>query len=182
MNKTDQPLNIQISDTEVNELWTKYGERLRGIACKFLGAGRKIEDSKGIANAAFLSLVKQVGSDDAANDRECDGLWPIAFGIAKNKANMANRSESSQKKGGEMKKNSTDGLADELTDDPSLFSELEELIERLNQYTADTPQVRQIVEMRLQGQTSKEIAKTLNTSQSSVSRRLAELRQFLNEC
>ena len=182
MNSENQQLNIEISDSEVGKLWKMYGERLRGIASKFLGNGRKIEDSQGIANAAFLSLIKQVGADDLEDDRDYEGLWPLAIGIARNKARMAIRSENAQIRGGRIEFTPIDGVQDQAADDPSFFSELEDLIERLDKYTTDTPIVRQIVERRLQGQTSKEIAKELKTSPSSVSRRLAQLRKFLNEC
>lgn len=182
MSKNDQPLNIKLSETEVGNLWKRYGDRLHNLASRFLGSSRRIEDSQGIANAAFLSLIKQIGSEEMESEEGIDGLWPLAMGIARNKAKMAIRKEAAQKRGGGIDFSPTEGVADNTSDDPSFFVELEELVERLDKYTNDTPVVRQIVERRMQGQTSKDIALELGLSQSKVSRRLAELRQFLSEC
>ena len=159
-----------------------YGKRLRAIASRFLGSGRRIEDSEGIANAAFLSLVKQIGADDAEDHRDFEGLWPLAIGIARNKSREANRTGVTQKRGGLVKSTGTDGVADLTAKEPALFAELEELMERLNKYTSETPLVRQIVERRLEGLSSKDIAGILRVSAATVSRRLAELRRFLTEC
>lgn len=184
MSSVQQQLNIHLSNTEVENLWLVYGTRLRMIARRFLGAGRRIEDSEGIANAAFLSLVKQVSTEDGlvedSSDR--DALWPLAFGIARNKALQANRRASTITKGGCAECQPADGVQDKGAEDPALLAQLEELIIKLDEYTANTPLVRQIVERRLLGQTSKEIAEVLGVSQSMVSRRLAELRRFMEEC
>ncbi len=38
------------------------------IARKFLGAGRRLEDSEGIANAAFFSLFRKISTLEGENN------------------------------------------------------------------------------------------------------------------
>jgi len=182
-NETQQ--NVSLGEPEITELWNQFGPRLRAVATKFLGTGRSIEDSEHIANAAFHSLIKRVNADSAFDnvlaEEQRDGLWPIAIGIARNKSRQANRDARASKRGGSMERSYPDEFPDKLGDDPRLFAELDELLDRLREYTEGDAVTRGIVQQRLQGITSKQIAANLKVSESRVCRRLAELRRFLEE-
>ena len=180
MSKNDQPLDIKLNDTDVNKLWANYGERLRTIASRFLGAGRRIEDSHGIANAAFLSLVKKIGSDDF-NEGEADRFWPLAIGIARNKAREANRRALALQRGGGAVTSPIEGVTDARAEDPSVLAQLEELIERLDKYTEERPKLRTTIEKLMEGKTQKEAAIELGMTPVKVHRILAELKAFLSE-
>ena len=169
--------NPGLEESQINNLWLQYGSRLRAVASRFLGAGRQIEDSEGIANAAFHSLINRVNRENE-KDQVVDpyDLWPLALGIARNKARMANRRKTCSPMG-----EFAEEIVDKIGDDPSLFAELEELLQQLKEYTTKNPEFRTIVELKLQGKTSKEIAARLNTSEPTVSRRLAQLKRYLEE-
>ena len=177
--------SAKLGDSEIADLWNQLGPRLRAVATKFLGTGRAIEDSEHIANAAFHSLIKRVNANGEAgvilDEEQRDGLWPIAIAIARNKALQANRGESAAMRGGKMARNYADDFSDQVGDSPELFAELEELLDRLREYTEGDNITRQIVQQRLQGITSKQIAVNLKISESRVCRRLKELRRFLEE-
>ncbi len=169
----------RLEESEINTLWQQYGPKLRAVATRFLGAGRRIEDSEGVANAAFHSLIKRVRKDgERAEASDPYDLWALAIGIARNKARMANRK-------GKNAPNAIGEFAEEIpddnSDDPSLFAELEELLLQLRAYTEENELLRSIVQRKLQGKTSKEIAAELGTSEPTVSRRLGQLKRYLEE-
>lgn len=169
----------RMEESQINDLWLRYGPKLRSTASRFLGAGRRIEDSEGIANAAFHSLINRVNRDgEQAKEVDPYALWPLAIGIARNKARMANRGERNAPEPiGEF----ADEIAGGNGDDPRLFAELEELLQQLKKYTENNSELQKIVESKLQGKSSKEIARELGTSESSVSRRLGQLKRYLEE-
>lgn len=182
MTEPTKPEPTCMPDSEINALWLVFGQRLRLNARRFLGAGRRLEDSEAIANAAFMSLIRYVTENEKdPNSSDDPDLWKVAFGIAKNKSLEANRLVSTKGRGGGMKQQGVSEMADTYTEDPSFFLQLEELMSQLCEYTSKTPLVRQIVERRLQGQSSKDIAAVLQVSESTVSRRLEEIRQFIHE-
>ena len=68
---------LVLDENDISELWKKLGPELRAVASRFLGAGRSVEDSFGIANAAFHSLIRAIDAKDLVTEEQQIGLWPV---------------------------------------------------------------------------------------------------------
>lgn len=185
------------NEEAINELWKRYGSRIQGIASKYLGAApRRIMDSEDIKNVAFMSLLGYVNELDPSDpdviaqrgfsyEELKNGIWPIAFGIARKKALLANRKETAGKRGGNVEHAGIQErvFEDGNSDEPWVLASLEETMQFLKTYASQSSNQNlvKILQLRIEGVNSKEIALHLKLSEASVSRRLAELRKALSE-
>ena len=188
------------NEDAIADLWRRYGDRLRGIARQHLGPARPVLDSEDIANAAFNSLIRSLRDPNLHDPRDTsstvnsstaslspdewkNGIWPIALGIARNKAMEANRRELAAKRGGGYQHASTDRnmVEDSTTSQPHVMALVQEQIEVLHRYVQEKPRLQEILQLRLEGIASNQIAATLGISEASVCRRLAEIRRVLEE-
>lgn len=181
----------------IEDLWNRYGKRIQEIASKYLGAApRRVMDSEDIKHIAFMSLVGFIQKFDpedlpaqAGNgfsyDELKNGIWPIAFGIAKKKALMANRAANATKRSGGDDRVLTDEsvFEDRAAEEPWVIASLEEQMKFLKDYASasQNQDLGSILQLRSEGMNSKEIATELGISEPSVSRRLKELRKALQE-
>ena len=206
-----------LNEHDISELWKKLGPELRAVATRFLGAGRSVEDSVGIANAAFHSLIRAVDAKDLVTEEEKTGLWPvlirsvdspiseerqegqkregleqswvytalrkIRFKIAKNKAHQSGRSELAAKRGGKWSRTEIEPEDKGSAMAPSALAEFEEMLQGLKQYAEQSkqPHMSEIIRMKLQELSSKEISEALDISEATVCRRLKEIRRFIEE-
>ena len=206
-----------LDENDISDLWKKLGPELRAVASRFLGAGRSVEDSLGIANAAFHSLIRAIDAKDLVQEEQEIGLWPvliktidarlmedqaeeenaegleqswvfttlrrIGFKIAQNKAHQAGRSELAAKRGGDWKRTEIEPNDNAQTTSPAALAEFEELLVILKKYGEESkqPHMNDILRLKLQELSSKEIATNLDISEATVCRRLKELRRFIEE-
>ncbi|QEG21036.1 ECF-type sigma factor [Mariniblastus fucicola] len=185
------------NEDAINELWERYGSRIQGIASKYLGAApRRIMNSEDIKNVAFMSLIGYVNELDPSDpdgisqkgfsyEELKDGIWPIAFGIAKKKALLANRKEKAGKRGGDIERSGIQErvFEDDNSEEPWVLASIEEQMQFLKAYATKSASgdIEQILQLRIEGVSSKEIARELKLSEASVCRRLKELRKALSE-
>lgn len=210
---------LLLTDADIAELWEKLGPELRRVATRFLGAGRSVEDSVGIANAAFHSLIRAIDAKDLVDEEQKNGLWPVlirtvdsklvresqdkdseskhgmdqswvmttlkrvGFQIAKNKANEGGRRELAKKRGGGWQRQDLEPVVNPKSSTPLLLAEFEELLSLLKEYAEKSRQIHMcdILRMKLQGLTAKDIAVELEISEATVCRRLKELQRFIEE-
>ena len=68
---------LVLSESDIAELWRQLGPELRAVASRFLGQGPSVEDSIGLANAAFNSLIGRFDARDMVAEEDRLGLWPV---------------------------------------------------------------------------------------------------------
>ena len=208
---------LVLDENDIAELWKKLGPELKVVASRFLGAGRSVEDSLGIANAAFHSLIRAIDAKDLVQEDQQLGLWPvliktidarlfedqpekdnaegleqswvfttlrrIGFKIAQNKAHQAGRRELAAKRGGNWTRTEVEPNDNPQNSSPAALAEFEELLAILKKYGEESkqPHMNDILRLKLQERSSKEIATSLDISEATVCRRLKELRRFIEE-
>ena len=208
---------LVLDENDISELWKKLGPELKAVASRFLGAGRSVEDSLGIANAAFHSLIRAIDAKDLVQEDQQIGLWPvlietidarlledqpekdnaegleqswvfttlrrIGFKIAQNKAHQAGRRELAAKRGGNWTRTEVEPNDNPQNSSPAALAEFEELLAILKKYGEESkqPHMNDILRLKLQELSSKEIATSLGISEATVCRRLKELHRFIEE-
>ena len=207
---------LVLDEAEIAELWRQLGPELRAVASRFLGKGRSMEDSVGLANAAFHSLLGRFDAKHMVEEQDRLGLWPLlirtvdphlvnsateqsengiekgwvqivlrrlGFKIAENKAKESVRKRMAQKRGRDWNRVEVEPGQNTNDCDPVWLAEFEELLALVKAYAEESKQqnMAEILRMKLQEYTSKEIAKELNIGEATVCRRLKEIRRFIEE-
>ena len=174
------------------ELWRRYCDRLVRLARKKLRlSSRRVVDEEDIALSAFNSLClgAREGRFPALSDR--DSIWGLLVFITAQKAADWIVHERRQKRGGgkvrgnsALTGNQPDSSAEDLdrffaiAPGPETLNILAEEHERLLNRLGD-PRLRQIAELRVQGETVDDIAEKLDIARRTVHRKLDLIRKIL---
>ncbi|MDB2686892.1 ECF-type sigma factor [Mariniblastus sp.] len=209
---------LVLSEADIAELWRQLGPELRAVASRVLGGGPSVEDSIGLANAAFNSLIGRFDAKDMVAEEDRLGLWPVliktvdphliaetqeqgqdesglkqpwiqtvlrrlGFSIAENKAKEAVRKKLAIKRGRNWNRVDVDPSQQKKESDPVWLAEFEELLGLVKQYAEASKQsfMCEILRLKLQDLSSKEIAHELGVGEATVCRRLKEIRRFIEE-
>ena len=183
--------NLKADDSvAVQMLWNRYCARLIEAARKKLGRHpRRNADEDDAANSAFRSLCAGVkdGRFPRLDDRE--SLWRLmVFIVAQKVANQVAYERHKKRGGGKVRGHSAveikgiqhqaDGF-DQFAHDslgPESLNQWAEQYAILLESLGDNT-LKRIVELRLQNHTIGEIAKQLNTTRSTVDRKLRLIRE-----
>lgn len=183
-------------DQAAQKLWESYFQEMVEIARnKLRGVPRGIADEEDVALSAFHSfcLGAQKGRFTQITDRE--NLWPLLVAITSHKSVDFIRSENRQKRGGTgksgdiaaRKKQTLDSVNFEamIQKQPSpefavqLAEELEQLLALLDK-TGDST-LRQVALGKMQGETTTEIAQSLECARRTVERKLQLITRLWQE-
>lgn len=167
------------------QLWEAYYGKLVVLARQRL-SGRKalVADEEDVALSAFKSFCKglEAGRYPQLDDR--DDLWRLLVTITLHKTLKLVRNETRKKRGGDWKRTTPRGDDDDRLPElsgneptPDLAVELAEEFERLMQ-RLNTPELRELVILKLEGHTNAEIAQRWNKSERTVERKLGIVRQL----
>ena len=179
-------------ESDVRRLWDRYFERLVSLAGARLPAhGRRAFDEEDVALSAFQSFCDRVGRGQFLKLNGRDELWRLLATITVRKALDTLRRQARQKRGGgrlagesalQGGEDAGGGLADVLSREPSpeevaQFSDsLQSFLGRLQETS-----LRNVALRRLDGQSTREIARSLDVSAKTVERKLQLIRAIWSQ-
>jgi RNA polymerase sigma factor (sigma-70 family) len=171
----------------VQNLWTRYFERLVRLAKKKLGnSPKRVADEDDIAQNVFHSLCRGAKAGRFSDVSRRDDLWWLLLGITRQKVADYVRKETAQKRGpsqvqtegGLNPRESQPFMLDQLLGDepsPEFLAILNEQNEHLLNLLRDD-QLRRIAMWRIEGYTVEEIANLLAVSDRTIERKLRLIR------
>jgi DNA-directed RNA polymerase specialized sigma24 family protein len=171
------------------QLWNRYFYRLVALARKKLdGGNRRAEDEEDVALSALASFFGAVGHGRYPDLSDRTQLWPLLVKITASKSmNQLKRQRALKRGGGKVRGELAIDSANQdvralehlVGDEPSpqFMAQVSEQCERLIETLPDDL-LRRIVELKLQGFTSVEIATRLDVVERTVERKLAIIRKI----
>jgi DNA-directed RNA polymerase specialized sigma24 family protein len=178
---------------DIERLWDRYFERLVRLAAARLPAhSRRSFDEEDVALSAFQSFCDRAGRGQFPQLSDRDDLWRLLATITVRKALDTIRQQSRQKRGGGQVLGESgllvgagtegDGLAEVLSREPTP-DEVAGFAEDYHRFLArlQEPPLRTIALRRLEGQTTREIARALDVSTKTVERKLQLIRAIWSE-
>jgi DNA-directed RNA polymerase specialized sigma24 family protein len=179
--------------SDIERLWDRYFERLVRLAAARLPANsRRSFDEEDVALSAFQSFCDRAGRGQFPQLSDRDDLWRLLATITVRKAIDTIRQQSRQKRGGGQVLGESallvgagtegDGLAEVLSREPTpdvvagFAEDYHRFLARLQE-----PTLRTIALRRLEGQTTREIARALDVSTKTVERKLQLIRAIWSE-
>jgi RNA polymerase sigma factor (sigma-70 family) len=179
--------------SDIERLWDRYFERLVRLAAARLPAhSRRSFDEEDVALSAFQSFCDRAGRGQFPQLSDRDDLWRLLATITVRKALDRIRQQSRQKRGGGQVLGESallvgagtegDGLAEVLSREPTP-DEVAGFAEDYHRFLArlQEPPLRTIALRRLEGQTTREIARALDVSTKTVERKLQLIRAIWSE-
>jgi DNA-directed RNA polymerase specialized sigma24 family protein len=179
--------------SDIERLWDRYFERLVRLAAARLPAhSRRSFDEEDVALSAFQSFCARAGRGQFPQLSDRDDLWRLLATITVRKAIDTIRQQSRQKRGGGQVLGESallvgagtegDGLAEVLSREPTP-DEVAGFAENYHRFLArlQEPPLRTIALRRLEGQTTREIARALDVSTKTVERKLQLIRAIWSE-
>jgi DNA-directed RNA polymerase specialized sigma24 family protein len=179
--------------SDIERLWDRYFERLVRLAAARLPAhSRRSFDEEDVALSAFQSFCDRAGRGQFPQLSDRDDLWRLLATITVRKAIDTIRQQSRQKRGGGQVLGESallvgagtegDGLAEVLCREPTP-DEVAGFAENYHRFLArlQEPPLRTIALRRLEGQTTREIARALDVSTKTVERKLQLIRAIWSE-
>jgi DNA-directed RNA polymerase specialized sigma24 family protein len=179
--------------SDIERLWDRYFERLVRLAAARLPAhSRRSFDEEDVALSAFQSFCDRAGRGQFPQLSDRDDLWRLLATITVRKALDTIRQQSRQKRGGGQVLGESallvgagtegDGLAEVLSREPTP-DEVAGFAEDYHRFLArlQEPPLRTIALRRLEGQTTREIARALDVSTKTVERKLQLIRAIWSE-
>ncbi|HEX3448313.1 MAG TPA: ECF-type sigma factor [Isosphaeraceae bacterium] len=179
--------------SDIERLWDRYFERLVRLAAARLPAhSRRSFDEEDVALSAFQSFCNRAGRGQFPQLSDRDDLWRLLATITVRKALDTIRQQSRQKRGGGQVLGESalvvgagtegDGLAEVLSREPTP-NEVAGFAEDYHRFLArlQEPPLRTIALRRLEGQTTREIARALDVSTKTVERKLQLIRAIWSE-
>jgi RNA polymerase sigma factor (sigma-70 family) len=160
------------------ELWNRYLSDLLSLARRKMGrSGVGVADEEDVAAMAFMNLISGVRDDRFARLQDRTDLWQVLVMLTDRRVTDLRRRAGAERHGGKMQGHELP--ADLSAHEPSAEMALqlaEEYQQRLAQLGDDT--LRQIAILKLQGYQNEEIRARLDTSLSSVERKLQLIRRI----
>jgi RNA polymerase sigma factor (sigma-70 family) len=179
--------------SDIERLWDRYFERLVRLAAARLPAhSRRSFDEEDVALSAFQSFCDRAGRGQFPQLSDRDDLWRLLATITVRKAIDTIRQQSRQKRGGGQVLGESallvgagtegEGLAEVLSREPTP-DEVAGFAEDYHRFLArlQEPTLRTIALRRLEGQTTREIARALDVSTKTVERKLQLIRAIWSE-
>lgn len=179
--------------SDIERLWDRYFERLVRLAAARLPAhSRRSFDEEDVALSAFQSFCDRAGRGQFPQLSDRDDLWRLLATITVRKALDTIRQQSRQKRGGGQVLGESallvgagtegEGLAEVLSREPTP-DEVAGFAEDYHRFLArlQEPPLRTIALRRLEGQTTREIARALDVSTKTVERKLQLIRAIWSE-
>jgi DNA-directed RNA polymerase specialized sigma24 family protein len=182
-------------EADIQRLWDRYFEQLVRLAGKKLpGHARREFDEEDVALSAFHSFCDRVGRGQFPQLADRDGLWRLLVTITARKAVSSVRRQNRKKRGGGKVQGesafldagcdeaASDGLAGFLSREPTpelaaqFAEEYDRLIDKLQ-----SPSLKTIALLTLEGHNAEEIAGELGTSPRTVHRKLQLIRALWDE-
>lgn len=180
-------------DSDVQRLWDRYFERLVRLAgAKLPAHGRRSFDEEDVALSAFQSFCERAGRGQFPQLGGRDDLWRLLATITVRKALDTWRHQTRQKRGGGRvvgesallvgEDSSREGLSEVLSREPTpaeaaqFADDYYRFLDRLRE-----PSLRDVALRRLDGQSSREIAQSLNVSMRTIERKLQLIRAIWSQ-
>ena len=161
-------------DTAANEIVDRYAQRLISLTRQRLSSklAQRI-DAEDVLQSAYRSFFAHARNDEFVLRRAGD-LWRLLAAITLNKLGRQVEHNTAQKR--DMGRDIAFEIVSPPTEEPSIEDSVAttEILETVMQ--ALEPPQRQVLEMRLQGSTTEEIADAIGRSQRTVRRWLEGLR------
>jgi RNA polymerase sigma factor (sigma-70 family) len=171
-------------ETSIERLWERYSNRLIGLAKHRLrDIPLRAVDEEDIAASVFESLCRGASEGRLKDLNNRDELWWLLLALTRRKIANHVRRETAEKRGGGTVKTETDlngknpriviSLDELISHEPTpdFLATLEEqfnfLLSRL-----ECGQMRDMVRMRIEGKTVKEIAEAMTVSDRTVQRKM----------
>lgn len=165
-----------LEETELQALWEKFYPRLKKVvAGRIQKIPSAVPDDSGIAASAIKSVILRLKSGEYPDLKNENELWKLLLTFAIRRANDQVKMFSAEKRGkhktvGQIE--NKDGKVAGINlvgegNDALQDVEVEELFEALYEKLPNE-RARQVVSLRLEGATNKEIAECLGTSIRSV--------------
>ena len=170
----------------VEELWKRYFPRLVGLARhKLAGGPKRVADEEDVALSAFDSFCRHAEGGRFPELCERDGLWKLLVVITARKAAYLKRTQSAQKRGGDVvvqggHAGDENALLDEALGDeptPEFAAEVADECRRLLGLLNDGS-MEQIALWRMEGYSVDEIAAKIGCAPRSVGRKLQLIRRL----
>ena len=181
---------LKLKDADAaRELWTRYFDRLMGIARRKLGgAARRVADEEDVVLSAFHSFCRGAASDRFQKLDDRNDLWQILAMLISRKAARQIQKELAAKRGGGGVRGGSafihgdeswsSGFQNAVTGGPSpeFAAIADEEFERLLNLLPDDS-LRTITLAKLEGFTNAEIADQISRNERSVERKLQMIRR-----
>lgn len=183
--RADAPITLWIGglrrgDVAAAEgLWAAYFRRMRGLARRLLtGRARRTCDGEDVAASAFRSFYAAARADEFSRLLGRRDLWPLLAALTSNKCVDRMRREGRAKRGGRAPAAGSSALARavDTTSPPDQLAECADLRDHLLA-GCDDPALRRIVEWKLSGESTGEIARRLGCTRRTVERKLRLLQE-----
>jgi DNA-directed RNA polymerase specialized sigma24 family protein len=172
------------------KLWKRYFRRLVGLARKNLeGAPRRLADEEDAALSAFASFCRRAGQGHFPQLLDRDDLWQLLVVITLRKSiNQVNR-ERCQKRGGAGQNLPASAEAESAIEEatleqiisseptPELVAQVAEEYRRLLANLGDA-ELQSIALLKMEGDTTAEIAAKLQCAPRTIERRLQLIRKI----
>ncbi len=173
-------------EASAQKLWDHYFRRLVALARAKLSMARSpVADEEDVALSAFKSLCWGAANDRFPQLHDRDNLWPLLVVLTVRKSHDLMKHQRRLKRGGRA---SPDGDVrqridvDQLLDrepTPEFAAMIAENYQRLLDQLDE--QQRQIAELKLAGDTNREVAEKLGCGLRTVDRRLQLIRRIWDE-
>lgn len=168
------------NEDAVAKLWEKYFGRMVQVAFSKLGRhpGRSV-DAEDVALSAFGHFCRDVAEGSFPWIKDRQSLWPVLVTITARRAARLSRDELRQKRSALRRDGrqfqSLDLVSRALPPDESML--LDEQVEILLN-SLDTPLLREVAKLKMEGMTNGEVAVELGIAVRSVERKLNLIRQI----
>jgi DNA-directed RNA polymerase specialized sigma24 family protein len=176
-------------DADIHRLWDRYFERLVRLAGARLPThSRRSFDEEDVALSAFQSFCSRAGHGQFPQLNGRDELWRLLATITVRKALDTLRHQNRQKRGGGRVLGESalpadgEGLADVLSREPTP-EEVTQFADDYCRFVASLrePGMRTVALQRLEGQSTREIAQSLNVSTKTIERKLQLIRAIWSQ-
>lgn len=159
-------------------LWERYFGRLVALARSKLGKLRAYEDEEDVALSAMKSFFQRASQNRFPQLSDRTGLWPLLVTITVRKVSNLRRRQFAPIR--DVRRNvSLEAVAGEEPT-PELAAEVFAEGNRLMDSLEDDS-LRQVVRLKLEGHTNKEIAAQIGKSVATIERKLSVIRKRLSE-